>query len=67
LLDVSIRRPSLSLLSIRIVHRTLIVCFQWRFPSPFYFLLVYESLESILTTFIFLLPALPIFFFSFTF
>jgi hypothetical protein len=63
LLDVTIQRPSLSLLSIRLVHRTLIVRFQQRFPSPFWFLLVYESLESLLTTFIFWPPTLPVFFF----
>jgi hypothetical protein len=63
LLDVTIRRPSLSILSIRLVHQTLIVRFQRRFPSPFCFLLIYESLESLLTTFIFWCPALLVFFF----
>jgi hypothetical protein len=67
LLDVTIRRPSLSLLSIRLVHRTLIVRFQRCFPSPFSFLLVYESLESLLTTFIFLATSSSCFVFSFTF
>jgi hypothetical protein len=64
LLDVTIWRPSLSL-SIRLVHRTLIVHFQRWFPSPFCFILVYESLESRLTTFIFL--GLQLFLFSFFF
>jgi hypothetical protein len=45
----------------------LIVRFQRRFPSPFCFLLVYESLESLLTTFIFLASSSSCFLFSFTF
>jgi hypothetical protein len=67
LLDVTIRRPSLSLLSIRHVHRTLIVRFQRRFPSPFCFLIVYESLESLLTTIICLASNSSCFLLSFAF
>jgi hypothetical protein len=63
LLDVTIWRPSLSLFSIRLVHRTLIVHFQRRFPSPFCFLIIYESLESLLTIFIFLSSSSSCFFF----
>jgi hypothetical protein len=67
LFDVTIRLPSLFLLSIRLVHRTLIVHFQRQFPSPFCFLVVYENLESLLMTFIFLASSSSCFLFSFTF
>jgi hypothetical protein len=55
------------LLSIRLVDRTLIVRFQWRFPSPFCFLIVYESLEYLRTTFIFLASGSSYFLLSFAF
>jgi hypothetical protein len=45
----------------------LIVRFQQRFPFPFCFLIVYESLESLLTTFIFLASSSSCFLLSFTF
>jgi hypothetical protein len=67
LLDVTVRQPSLSLLSIRLVHRMLIVYFLWWFRSPFCFLLIYESLESLLTTYIFLTSSSSCNLFSFTF
>jgi hypothetical protein len=67
LLDVTIRRPSLFLLIIRLVHRTLMVHFQRQFPSPFCFLIVYKSLESLCTTFIFLASSSSCFLFSFAF
>jgi hypothetical protein len=67
LLNVTIQRPSLFLLSIRLVYRTLIVRFQRQFPSAFCFLIVYESLESLCTTFIFLASSSPCFLLSFAF
>jgi hypothetical protein len=45
----------------------LIFHFQRRFPSPFCFLLLYESLESIRTTFIFLASSSSCFLISFAF
>jgi hypothetical protein len=65
--DVTIRRPSLFLLRIRLVQRTLVVRFQWWFPSPFCFLIIYKSLESLLRTFIFFASSSSCFLFSFTF
>jgi hypothetical protein len=45
----------------------LIVRFQPRFPSPFYFLLIYENLESLLTPSSFLASSSSCFLFSFIF
>jgi hypothetical protein len=63
--DVTIRRPSLSLLSIRLVHRTLIVHFNGCFLLLFVSILSMKALSLSLRRPFFWPPALAVFSFTF--